>query len=320
MMGGISDKHDRVCFVTTPPAPRSDSVRENLAPTFEVVDRCQIVTELPSARASHANAGSGLHYAKVVIPFPGAPSVLRGPADRTHLVQRLRDAMSGHDTLKKLHDSCRFHLRIGTDSCTFIVLSAPMEVMSAEWTTATLLQVLQQHRAEQVGLMSQLNSLASTEHPGGRRKRRCENGVDLDGADFAHLPPPLWTAILLQLDLHTQATVKRVCALWQQILSEPRNTEHIIFGCRFCSKGDVQCLIGRDHAALRLLSGSIRSATKSLTIVVGHRHECDISFVCYQLFFALNPRLPLLILRDIHLNFGGLGDEYHFFPMQISFC
>ncbi|XP_055355266.1 uncharacterized protein LOC129600728 [Paramacrobiotus metropolitanus] len=123
-------------------------------------------------------------------------------------------------------------------------------------------------------------------------------------AAIALLPPCLQSDILTHLDVHSQMRAKRVCALWQLLLSDARMAVHVRISFESCC--DLQSDSDNCFKAAVLLSRSITSATLTLTFL---------PMLLRQHFILV---LPWLNDTETHLRFIVFKDRTNNRPATIS--
>ncbi|XP_055342244.1 uncharacterized protein LOC129590843 isoform X2 [Paramacrobiotus metropolitanus] len=258
---------------------------------FEVVHKDQVATELPP---SPPRQGWGLLYTKHFVPFGQAIAVLSDPSDKFRIIKHVRDAIEARMELTRtyIRNCCRFHLRIESERCMFIVISRDNGAESTYWSE-TLLKILETHLAGRNNLPP-IHKPALVLQASANISYEAEGGVDALMPN--HLTPSLVSDILSHLDLHSQMKAKRVCALWELLLSNSRMKEHVSISFESC--WNLKMDTDNCFKAASLLSRSISSTTISLTLLRVFPPIYIHSEFIGAMFDAIKIKLPLLVLKD----------------------
>ncbi|XP_055357278.1 uncharacterized protein LOC129602306 [Paramacrobiotus metropolitanus] len=234
----------------------------------EVVDHWQAISRLPFDEPSLLGRTEGLLYIKHVIPLTRAQLAVNTAADAARLIQELLDAYrtqaSVHLLNADLRKLCRFHLRIGEDGCTVMIIANRTDSDATERTQQMLLRILENHASATGHPPAMAHISDSTGMPCAVQLGMESDTVDQTAA-LSHLPPEISLAILTGLDVHSQANAKRVCGLWQRILSDPCSGEHLtvlVENVEATESDDHRCY----HTAWMLIR-TITAATRSVAIV-----------------------------------------------------
>ncbi|XP_055352123.1 uncharacterized protein LOC129598310 [Paramacrobiotus metropolitanus] len=297
---------------------------------LEVVHVRQVASELPPSGPPLLERRSGVFYTKHFVPFGRAQSLLCEPSDKHRIVRHIYEAIRaklGLTANMYAPDCCRFHLRIEEDGCMFVFVSLATDVdpdaqptqTQTHWLAGSLATILETHLASRAHLppIHKDHNQAAT----ANRQVFCEIGVPEDAvtwpARIRDLTPSLLSDILSHLDLHSRMKAKRVCALWQLLLSSCGMTEHVSISFESCwhlqADGDY-CLLQTDNdncfRAASLLSRSISTTTISLTLLTLFPPH-DSAFL-RPLLRAMEIRLPLLVLKDhVIINGEARGFQRH---------
>ncbi|XP_055339002.1 uncharacterized protein LOC129588685 [Paramacrobiotus metropolitanus] len=263
---------------------------------LELVHAGQVASALPPSGPSLLDRRKGLLYTKYFIPFDHAKAVLTEPSDKFRIIKHLQDAFRARMHLlsgEYLTDGCRFHLRIESGGCVFVIIILATDAEPTPWITEILPKILKTHISSRASLLPIRNrELRANEY--GLCETDVEVGSLMLNACISHLTPSLLSDILSHLDLHSQMKVKRVCALWQLLLSSYRVIEHvsISFGSCWQLKADSD----NCFKVATLLNSSISSATISLTLlnVFPPQH----GFFLGSMLDALEIKLPFLVFKD----------------------
>ncbi|XP_055341995.1 uncharacterized protein LOC129590675 [Paramacrobiotus metropolitanus] len=268
-------------------------------PRTDMVDKCQIALRFPVTEPSLLCRVDGLMFRRLFIPFFGARYFCNYTSDRFHIIKHFRDTLKRNAQLATLSDCCRFHLRIQQDGCTFVVISLAADPETAQWMATALRGMLLTHIVNRANLPphDDRNFIGTGELP-----YKTDGKADQLNkcVSFNNLPPFLLSEILSFLELHSCVRVKRVCVLWQQLLSSDRATEHIrvCFGtCADATKsGNLNC-----YKTAYLLSRTVRSNTKSITILNPFLNYNYLS----DLLEAMEIKLPVIIFKDYTITDCG---------------
>ncbi|XP_055333838.1 uncharacterized protein LOC129585247 [Paramacrobiotus metropolitanus] len=228
-------------------------------------------------------------YSKHFIPFARVQSILTDASDKFRIIMHLRNAFRAK---RSMMDCCRFHLRIERDGCMFITIHLAGED-AAQWTTTALLQVLNTHLADRINLPAiRCGRFAVCE------TISCECDWEIDAlqpaARISQLTPFLLSDILAHLDLHSQMTAQRVCALWQLLLSSPRMADHISISVASCWQLQVDS--NNCYKLAGLLAQSITRTTVSLTFL--DALPTDRTSFLLDILDRMQTRLLLIGFRD----------------------
>ncbi|XP_055338482.1 uncharacterized protein LOC129588332 isoform X2 [Paramacrobiotus metropolitanus] len=264
---------------------------------FEVVHFHQVASALPPSGPSLLDRRSGFLYEKHFIPFVQTQDVLRDPSDKLRIIKHINDAIQVRFKLTRGNpaDRCHFHLRFDQESCILVIARLATDTKPTHWMVESLPEILGTHLGSRVDLPPINNRvfLANEDIP---------SKIDIRfTACVRDLTPPLLSDILSHLDLHSQMRARRVCALWQLLLSSPKMMEHISISFESCwhlkADGDNRILRADSNncfKATSLLSRSINSTTISLTILrVFPPHH-----ILQPLLEAMEIKVPLLVLKD----------------------
>ncbi|XP_055348471.1 uncharacterized protein LOC129595474 [Paramacrobiotus metropolitanus] len=268
---------------------------------FELVDIGQVVRQLPPTWPSLLERRSDLVCTKHFIPFARAQDLLSDPSDKYRIIMHIHTASGQDDSSSSLPSmSCRFHLRIQKHACMFITID-----FSPPRTTAMLAEALAKHMISRAELPPIANRVFRAEE-----SVLCEADDTLVlTASIRDLTPSLLSDIFSHLDVHSQMRTKRVCALWQLLLSSPRMTEHISISLESCWRLKVDN--GNCFKAALLLLRSISSSTISLTLLT-FPPPFHILFLNNLLEAIMVTRLPLIVFKDHTYN----GDPGAYFSHQ----
>ncbi|XP_055341992.1 uncharacterized protein LOC129590673 isoform X2 [Paramacrobiotus metropolitanus] len=278
----------------------------------ELVYRCQIAVKLPITEPPLLCRVEGLIFKKLFVPLNRAQDVFSDASDISRIIRHFRDTMKRDVRLAALSDCCRFHLRIQGDGCMFIVPSLTAEPETMQWMATALSEMLLTHLAHRADLSPFDN--------------RCFSGTEefSSGADvgveqpkeavfIGNLPPLLLSEVFSCLDLHSIVRIKRVCVLWQQLLSSRRATEHIAICLATCSKtaktDNLSC-----YKTWYLLSLNIRSMTKSLTVLTPFFHVTYLA----DLLEAMQIKLPTIVFKDYTITDSNHMYEYANMPYPVT--
>ncbi|XP_055340941.1 uncharacterized protein LOC129590011 [Paramacrobiotus metropolitanus] len=292
----------------------------------ELVQNCQISKQLPPPGSPLLHPSSSrLLCTKYVVPFPRAHAVLSDASDKFRIVMHFRQAFQNPPPLGRLRfaccdlhssgqfaigkqfrqaaqqnrtfyilsDNCRFHLRTERDVCMFIVMSPAMDDEMAQHMIATLTEVLETHLASRACFPPILSRIlpiidVSMHDPDAESDSSCTL------ASLCHLPPFLLSQIFPHMDIHSQMRAKRVCALWQLLLSSPRLTEHFSIALDSC--GGIHSDNNNCFRAASLLSRTVSTTTRSLT-VLGDFLPHNLLFL-YDVLIAMRITLPFIVFKD----------------------
>ncbi|XP_055336708.1 uncharacterized protein LOC129587130 isoform X2 [Paramacrobiotus metropolitanus] len=133
----------------------------------------------------------------------------------------------------------------------------------------------------------------------GNGEKRNDVGVDEPFEDvfIGYLPPLLLSEVFFGLELHSCERIKRVCVLWLQLLSNRGASEHIRICLDTCAEkatsGELNC-----YKTASLLSRTVRSTTKSLTIV---KPFFPFSYLA-DLLEIMGIKLPAIIFKDFSIT------------------
>ncbi|XP_055356468.1 uncharacterized protein LOC129601629 [Paramacrobiotus metropolitanus] len=253
------------------------SVQAAAAPA-ELVERGQVAAQLPPSGPPLLKRRSdwtfkkyplverrgGLTYTKHFMPFAGAQGLLRDASDKFRVIKHFRDAFDHLQEPSVLWDDCRFHLRIERDGCMFIIINPDPSAETAQLAATLWAQVLDTHLANRVNLppIGCGRFRASETIP-------CKADRDSDFSDtparIRQLTPGLLSEVLAHLDLFSQTRTKRVCVLWELLLSSPRMADHISINMEICWEPQVDS--NNCYKLAALLSRSVNATTKSLTLL-----------------------------------------------------
>ncbi|XP_055336869.1 uncharacterized protein LOC129587255 [Paramacrobiotus metropolitanus] len=298
----------------------------------EAVDFCQVSSSLPPSEMNLAPPTYGdsltgqanwtcygTYYTKMLFTLPGAQLLLREAADARRIIQRLRQGifMLGYTT----PDQCRFHLHTASDCCMVIFHTYGLRLNcdTEQESVDRLQRALQTHIAH----------LASGESA-------CSSADDEQVAEdvgIQHLPHCILSEAFSHLELHTQANVRRVCALWQ-LLTVRRTLEHVTLTFAACTSSyrntcaEESCSStgaewdGNEEYCFRvaaLLNRHVTSTTKSLTVSgtnwCRHNAEFLLSFLTIR-----HIRLPLIIVRDFtNDNFAYTVRSHRFHYAEVIY-
>ncbi|XP_055357440.1 uncharacterized protein LOC129602448 isoform X2 [Paramacrobiotus metropolitanus] len=269
---------------------------------YQLVHESQVASELPS-NPSLLDRRSRLLYTKHFIPFSQAKAVLSDPSDKYRIIKHVRDALRARMALTREYwtDCCRFHLRVEQDGCLFVIVSLATDAKPTQWMAEMLSNVLERHMISRTDLPPVSHRVfCPNEHipckPGS------EVGALMLTACIRDLTPSLLNDILSHLDLHSQMKAKRVCALWQLLLSSSSIMKHISISLDSCfhlkADGD-NCF-----KAASLLSRSINTTTVSLTLL--SVPPPDSYYFLHRLLDVMEIKLPILVLKD-HTNLKPIG-------------
>ncbi|XP_055336883.1 uncharacterized protein LOC129587267 [Paramacrobiotus metropolitanus] len=129
--------------------------------------------------------------------------------------------------------------------------------------TASLYEVLKNHLTNRIGLSVQHVYQHGIRN--GPCVNRAESGEMCPDACICHLSHVILLEIFANLDLQNQMRTKRVCSLWQALLSAPwTNNQHITIrygGCACRQVFNDTC-----YTVAILLNRSVNAATKSLAL------------------------------------------------------
>ncbi|XP_055348675.1 uncharacterized protein LOC129595640 isoform X2 [Paramacrobiotus metropolitanus] len=252
----------------------STSAQANSA-GFELVHLRQVASALPPSEPSLLDRRSGFLYTKHCIPFGHAQDLLRDPSDKFRIIKHVKDAIQARLNLthENQADRCRFHLRFDQEGCMLIIASLATDTKPTHWMAESLPEILGTHLASRVDLppMHYRISPSSEDIP---YEVDTEGDASMFIACIRDLTPSLLRDVLSHLDLHSQMRTKRVCALWQLLLSSSKIMEHVTISFESCwhlkADGD-NCFLQADNnncfKAASLLSRSISSTTISLTLL-----------------------------------------------------
>ncbi|XP_055332534.1 uncharacterized protein LOC129584399 [Paramacrobiotus metropolitanus] len=263
----------------------------------ELVAAGQVAAQLPPSGPPLLERRSAFLYTKHFIPFTRAQSVLSDASDKFRIIKHLRDAFEQErEFFYPRRNCCRFHMRIERDGCMFITINTA-NAETAQWMATMLAQVLDKHLASRIDLPAIAFALGPA-----RAVILGDTGWESDalhqavGAHIGQLTPWLVDFILAHLDLYSQMTAKRVCALWSLLLSSPRMTEHIIIHVDNWLHPKVLVDSGNCYKLLKLVSRSISSTTKCLTFL--NAFFLYPSSYIEMLLTAMGIRLPLVVFKD----------------------
>ncbi|XP_055347112.1 uncharacterized protein LOC129594440 isoform X2 [Paramacrobiotus metropolitanus] len=320
----------RMYFVSTKEAANASGGGERNV--IAVVDRCQLMGRLPFNEAPLLTRTSGILYTQHEFVKRTAAittqSLFDTRTDARQFVDALRQVYRAYPlAMGDREDSCRFHMRIGSDDCTLVVVDSQNDLAAMDWTTGLLLQLLETHatlRASRATVTVPdhtkqtsrcIEGFSRCVGSNGKRVAKWDAGtgsytcaVACSFTDMCHLPLILLTEILEVLDLHTQAQARRVCALWQEILQQPRAAHHI----SILTENFPQTQDGDPHYSCcriaMVLSRSITAATKSLTITArAHDWEAEefnwhVESFVRELLENMRIMLPFLIIKSFCLR------------------
>ncbi|XP_055352595.1 uncharacterized protein LOC129598639 isoform X2 [Paramacrobiotus metropolitanus] len=297
-------KDCKMFFISTDSLPASDT-----APVTQisVVDRCQIVSRLPFGEPLLLARTSGILYTRLEFPFATSQLVVESATEATRFIDTFRQLYTSHPSLSDMEDSCRFHLRIGSDQCTFIVVGSQTDSATIQWTAEILRNILDQHATCRASVPMALVAQTAECSEESDEMMAKDTGTTCTAGCLCHLPLVLVTEILEFLDLHTQARAMRVCALWQLILTNPHATHHISILTENLTPtpyGEHQCC-----RTAGVLLRSITRHTKSVTITA-RAHDWDAELFdwhCARLVQKLlkvsDIKLPFLVLKSFCLTY-----------------
>ncbi|XP_055337868.1 uncharacterized protein LOC129587925 [Paramacrobiotus metropolitanus] len=291
LLGHLTSCNNCDMFCIKSAAPIS-SVQATAA-SVEVVEMGQVAFCLPPSDPPLLERRSGIIYSKYFIPFARASSALRDASDKFRIIKHFRNAFDSNDGLLDLTDRCRFHLRIERDGCMFITINVAQQRWDPPGITApALLQVLDTHLASRDTLPAigcgQFRASEDISCADG-----WENDAMQSAAHIGQLTPWLMSGVLAHLDLQSQMTAKRVCALWQLLLSSAQMTLHISINMENCYR--LQEHSNHCFKLAALLCRSIHSTTISLTFL-------NVFPPLYGLFIRpllkiMKIRLPLIVFK-----------------------
>ncbi|XP_055340892.1 uncharacterized protein LOC129589974 isoform X2 [Paramacrobiotus metropolitanus] len=300
----------------------------------EVVQNCQIIKQLPPAGFPVIQeSSSGLLSTKYFAPFSRAQTIFNDTSDKFRIIMHFRQAFQSRlrfsgvskccdahasgqfrigqqfrqalesNSYNHFSDGFRFHLPIEQAGCAFLLMHLAMDAEMAQLVTATLTEVLETHLFSR-GLFPSIRTRNLHVMELGLHTIDAETDVECTGVHLCHLPPILLREIFSHMDLHSQMRAKRVCALWQQLLSGLCLTQHISISLESCTA--VHSDNNNCFRAASLLSRTINSTTNSLT-VLGDFLPHNLSFLA-SVLGVMKIKLPLIVFKD-HLitNFGYLG-------------
>ncbi|XP_055349213.1 uncharacterized protein LOC129596075 isoform X2 [Paramacrobiotus metropolitanus] len=262
----------------------------------EVVHENQVAFDWPPTGPSLLERRSGLRYTKHFIPFAQTNIVLSEPADKSRIIKHIL-----HFLLHPLDFTCRFHLRVEPENggCMFVILRCATDTQEMQRMSGTLSTILQTHVASRAHFPPvHQRTLCASEN----EDFHFQTGIELDvGAVLlSDLTPWLLSDILSHLDLHSQMRAKRVCVLWQLLLSHPRMKEHVSISFESC--WHLQADTDNCFKTASLLSRSISPATISLTLLRVLPPHHYFVYLRYMLI-AMKISLPVLVLEDhIHIQ------------------
>ncbi|XP_055348424.1 uncharacterized protein LOC129595439 isoform X2 [Paramacrobiotus metropolitanus] len=307
-----------------------------------LVQNCQISKQLPPADSPLLHQSRrGPLCSKFLVAFPGAQALLNDASDKFRIIMHFRKLFlippfcrslyccdvhaAGQFKIGKLlgeaadrqgegglyyseWSDCRFHLRIERDGCTFVIMSPAMGAEMAQHMRGTLTEVLETHLASRAHFPSIRSR--NLDHHGLHSLHDKDAEIDpvCTGMNLCHLPPYLQSEIFPHMDLHSQMRAKRVCALWQLLLSSPRLTEHISIAldscARYHSDNSSNCF-----RAASLLNRTINTTTATLT-VLGEFLPHNFLFLS-EVLRAMKITLRLIVFKDhIIAGRGGKCDQY----------
>ncbi|XP_055348472.1 uncharacterized protein LOC129595475 [Paramacrobiotus metropolitanus] len=271
---------------------------------FELTDIGQVVCQLPPTWPSLLECRNGLVCTKHFIPFDRAQVCLSDPSDKYRIIKHISTALGSHELRSSLPPFyCRFHLRIQKDVCMFITIDSKSQSL----TTAMLAEVLAKHLVGRSELPSMADRVFCAS---GTAPFETDDALVLT-ASIRDLTPSLLSEVFSHLDVHSQMATKRVCALWQLLLSSPRMTEHISISLESCWRLKVDN--GNCFKAALLLLRSISSSTISLTLLT-FPPPCHSLFLNNLLEAIMVTRLPLIVFKDHTYN----GDSRVNFNHQLQ--
>ncbi|XP_055330990.1 uncharacterized protein LOC129583270 isoform X2 [Paramacrobiotus metropolitanus] len=266
---------------------------------LELVHADQVASALPPSGPAVLDRRKCLHYAKYFIPFDQPETVLSEPSDKFRIIKHLQDALRARMHLRRgqyLADGCRFHLRIESGGCMFIIVMLATDVEQRHWIAEALPTILKTHLAGRANLPPIRNrALQANEYV--LREADVEFDALMLTARISYLTPSLVSDILSHLDLHSRMKAKRVCGLWQLLLSSSRMIEHVSISLESC----WQLKADSDNCfkVASLLSSSISSATISLTLL--NVFPPQYGFFLGSMLRALEIELPFLMFKN-HTN------------------
>ncbi|XP_055336897.1 uncharacterized protein LOC129587269 isoform X2 [Paramacrobiotus metropolitanus] len=297
----------RFCYVSLEISDAADRTSSSL---IEVVDRCQIVEQLPSDEMPIQDKSNLLTYRKYIIPISKTDRVLQEAADVYRIIALFRRSYQYDrwNPATSLSDGCRFHLAVGPESCTFLVITHSMDTITEHERTKFALHALldkhfkARHRGLLVGcpncpdnggICGNVNEAAAT---------FCESEVIIPETSICSVSHNILMEILANLDLQARMRIKRVCWLWHAISSAPGTLdEHVIISFKGCVS--TNCLLDNCYNVALLLHRAVNSETKSLTIT-------DLNFKEHTFFIPVwlgltHLQLPLVVLKHGRFDFGG---------------
>ncbi|XP_055336894.1 uncharacterized protein LOC129587268 isoform X2 [Paramacrobiotus metropolitanus] len=278
--------------------------------SVEVVDRCQIVAKLPSGEMPNVPIQDGrnvLTYTKYIINFPGAESVLQEAPDVYRIITHFHKGYYElHQDVDRLSDGCRFHLKLGSKACTFVVIAQTKDIPLRQQIAESLQRVLQRHLSGRADLppLSYRNSIAAELAWGTGDAAETSNSCP--EACIWHLPHLILSEIFAYMDLQYVLQLKRVCSLWHAVITDPRTrNEHIVISVHDCIF--TECVDSNNcYRVAFLLHHTVRSTTKSLTIV--GPGTPDHTFFLQPWLDAADIRLPMVVIKDA--NFQWTNRRY----------
>ncbi|XP_055356912.1 uncharacterized protein LOC129602009 isoform X2 [Paramacrobiotus metropolitanus] len=266
---------------------------------LELIHEGQVASTLPPSGASLLDRREGMLYTKYWIPFDQAETVLSEPSDKFRMIKHLQDALRArmHSLRGQyLADDCRFHLRIDSGGCMFIIVIHATDATDVEpthWMSETLPTVLKTHLTSRASLPPIRNRAFH-----GNEYVFCgadiEIGSLMSTTCISDLTHSLLSDILSHLDLHSRMKTKRVCGLWQLLLNSSRMIQHVMISFESC----WQLKVDSDNCfkVASLLSSSVSSATKSLTLL--NVFPPQYGFFLGSMLNALEIKLPFLMFKD----------------------
>ncbi|XP_055352598.1 uncharacterized protein LOC129598640 [Paramacrobiotus metropolitanus] len=293
-------------YVVSTNVPGTDA-----ATTLAVVDRCQILRELPIGEAALLARTSGLLYVKHEI---ANTTMLFGQTTAVSvLIDLFREEYRSHPSLAGIADSCRFSLRFEWSTYSFIVVSSRNDLTTKNWIGDSLWRIMRRYATDGVKRPVIRTSWTAYWLEGCRRstENKSKAPTDVDRscptACLCHLPPILLTEALQDLDLHTHAKARRECALWQTILDHPRTTQRIRVATEHLATTECGDHLNCCRTAMAL-SRRISGATKSLTIVArahdwpAEQFNWHVVWCALDLLRVLHIKLPVLAVKSFCLT------------------
>ncbi|XP_055351539.1 uncharacterized protein LOC129597866 isoform X2 [Paramacrobiotus metropolitanus] len=134
--------------------------------------------------------------------------------------------------------------------------------------------------------------------------------VDLDTGHIGSLPLPILEDILGRLDLPSRFSVKRVCALWQDVLEKPSTNRHLLIDARTLQVQAVATTFRApgcwkwEYLLVVLLEESITILTRTITYICQSGDKDSHRFLTHivHLLSLKATKLDTILIKDGELS------------------